>query len=102
MPAERALTTHARCYLKGANGPSMLGVNAVMLAVVCKRMQQLIAMLEPAVHREKDTTHKTLETMCNARALQCLVSCTNGCNIVALRLGDHATNKMLGVVGSKV
>ena len=102
MPAERALTTLARCYLKGANGPSMLGVNAVMLAVVCKRMQQLIAMLEPAVHREKDTTHKTLETMCNARALQCLVSCTNGCNIVALRLGDHATNKMMGVVGSKV
>ena len=78
--------------LKGANGPSMLGVNAVMLAVVCKRMQQLITMLEPAVHRGKDTTNKTWKTMCNARALQCLESCTNGCNIVALRLGDHATN----------
>ena len=80
----------------------MLGVNAVMLAVVCKRMQQLITMLEPAVHRGKDTTHKTLETMCNPRALQCLESCTNGSNIVALRLGDHATNEMLRVVGSKV
>ena len=50
----------------------MLGVNAVMLAVVCKRMQQLITMFQPAVHRGKDTTHKTLETMCNARALQSL------------------------------
>ena len=40
-----------------------------MLAVVCKRMQQLPTMLGPAVHRGKDTTYKTLETgMCNARA----------------------------------
>ena len=88
--------------LKRANGPSMLGVNAVILAVVCKRIQQLITMLEPAVHRGKDATHKTLETTCNARAFQCLESCTNGSNIVALRLGDHGTNEMLGVVGSKV
>jgi len=31
-------------------------------------MQQLPTMLGPAVHCGKDTTHKTLETMCNARA----------------------------------
>ena len=28
-----------------------------VLAVVCKRMQQLPTMLGPAVHRRKDTTH---------------------------------------------
>ena len=33
--------------------------------VVCKQLQTLLG---PAVHRGKDTTHKTLETMCNARA----------------------------------
>ena len=40
-----------------------------MLAVVCKRVQQLPTMLGPVVHHGKDTNHKTLETMCNARAL---------------------------------
>ena len=40
--------------------PTMLGVVACVLAVVCKRMQQLPTMLEPAVHRGKDTTHKSL------------------------------------------
>ena len=38
-----------------------------VLAVVCKRVQQLPTRLGPAVHRGKDTTHKTLETMCNER-----------------------------------
>ena len=33
----------------------MLGVVACVLAVVCKRMQQLPTMLGPAVHRGKDT-----------------------------------------------
>ena len=33
---------------------------ACVLAVVCKRMQQLLIMLGPAVHRGKDTTHKSL------------------------------------------
>ena len=33
---------------------------ARVLAVVCKRMQQLPTMLGPAVHRGKDTTHKSL------------------------------------------
>ena len=40
--------------------PTMLGIVACMLAVVCKRMQQLPTMLGPAVHRGKDTTHKSL------------------------------------------
>ena len=35
-------------------------VVACMLAVVCKWMQQLPTMLGPAVHRGKDTTHKSL------------------------------------------
>ena len=39
---------------------TMLTVVACELAVVCKRMQQLPTMLGPAVHRGKDTTHKSL------------------------------------------
>ena len=39
---------------------TMLAVVACVLAVVCKRMQQLPTMLGPAVHRGKDTTHKSL------------------------------------------
>ena len=39
---------------------TVLGVVASMLAVVCKRMQQLPTMLGPAVHRRKDTTHKSV------------------------------------------
>ena len=49
-------------------GSTMLGVVASVLAVECTRMQQLPTMLGPAVHRGKDTTHKTLKTMCNLRA----------------------------------
>ena len=48
-------------------GPTMLGVVTSVLAVVCKRMQQLPTMLGPAVHGGKDTTHKTLETTCVMR-----------------------------------
>ena len=40
--------------------PTMLGVVACVLAVLCKRMQQLPTMLGSAVHRGKDTTHKSL------------------------------------------
>ena len=39
--------------------PRMLGVVACVLAVVCKRMQQLPTLLGPAVNCGKDTTHKT-------------------------------------------
>ena len=63
----------------------MLGVAACVLAVVCKQMQQLQAMLGPAVHRGKGMTYKTLETMCNV--------CTNGRNMY------HLT--MLRVVGQE-
>ena len=87
-------------------GPTMLRVVASVLAVVCKRMQQLLTILGPAVHRGKDTTHKTLETMCHARAWpqQCWksFSCANGSNIVALRFNNHGTKEMLGVMGSNV
>ena len=40
--------------------PTMLGIVACVLAVVCKRMQQLTTMLGPAVRRGKDTTPKSL------------------------------------------
>ena len=61
-------------------------------------------MLGPAVHCEKDTTHKSLYTMHNKRAWpqQCWKSCANGSNIVALCFGDHGTKEMLGVVGWNV
>ena len=53
------------CVQTGATTPNivgatMLGVVACVLAVVCKRMQQLLTMLGPAVHRGKHTTHKSL------------------------------------------
>ena len=72
--------------------------------VVYKRMQHLPTMLVPAVHCGKDVTHKTLETMRNARASpqQCWKSCANRSNIVAPRLGVHRTKEMLGVVSVKV
>ena len=40
--------------------PTMLRVVASVLAVVCKWMQQLPTMFGRAVHRGKDTTHKSL------------------------------------------
>ena len=62
-------------------------------------------MLGHSVYCGKDTTHKTLETMCDdacAWLQQCWKSCVNGSNFVALSFGDHATREMLGVVGSNV
>ena len=81
--------------------PTMLGVVACVLAVVCKRMQQLPTSLGPTVHRGKNTTHKSLKSMRNECAWpqQCWKSFANGSNIVALRFGDHGTKEMLGVVG---
>ena len=80
---------------------TMLGVVA---PVACKRMQQLPTSLGPAVHRGKDTTHKSLWSMRNERALpqQCWKSYANGSNIVALRFSDHRTKEMLGVIGWNV
>ena len=67
-------------------------------------MQQLPTPLAPAVHPGKETTYKTLETMCIARVWpqQCWKSSANGSNIFALRLGDHGTKEMLGGTVSKV
>ena len=61
-------------------------------------------MLGPVFHRGKDTTLKTLETMCNARAWpqQCWKNGANGSNIAALLFDDHGTKEMLGDVDSKV
>ena len=77
----------------------MLGVVAPVLAVVCKRMQQLSTMLGPAVHREKDTTHTTLQIQIRQPSW-CARDPNNfgrgGCK------GDHRTKEMLGVVDSKV
>ena len=81
-------------------GSTMLGVVASVLAVVCKRMQQLPTTLGAAVHRGKDTTHKTLETMCHARTWpqQCWksFSCANGSNSVALRFSDLRDKRNVG------
>ena len=45
--------------------------------IVCKWLPQLPSMLGLAVHRGKDTTHTTLQTMCNACAWlqQCWKNC---------------------------
>ena len=61
-------------------GPRMLGVVASVLAMVWKRTKNLSTISGPAVHRGKDTTHKTFETICNARGWpqQCWKSCANG------------------------
>ena len=85
-------------------GSTMIRVVAPVLAVVWKRMQYLPTMLGPTVQREKDTTHKTFETMFIARARpqQCRKSCANGSIIVALRFGNQGIKEMLGVVGLKV
>ena len=77
--------------------PTMLRVVTCMLAVVCKRMQQLPTMLGAALHRGKDTTHKSLLTMRNERARpqKCWKSCANGSNIIALRFGDQKCWELL-------
>ena len=53
-------TCKGRNELSTLLAAAVLGVDESVLAVVCKRMQQLPTMLGPAVHRGKDTTHKTL------------------------------------------
>ena len=65
--------------------PALLGVVVFVLAVVCKRMQKFPTMLGATVHRGRDKSHKTLESMCNARTWhqKCWESCANGSNIIA-------------------
>ena len=72
--------------------PTVLGVVASVLVVVCKRMQQLPTLLGPTVHRGKDLNKPIVWPQ------QCWKSCANGSNIVALRFGDHGTKEMFGVV----
>ena len=64
---------------------ALMGVAAFVLAVVCKRMQQYPTMLGATVHPGRDESHKTLESMGNARTWhqQCWESCANGSNIIA-------------------
>ena len=52
-------------------------------------MESKRGMLGLAVHRGKDTTHKTWETICDALAWpeKCWKSSANGPSIVALRFG---------------
>ena len=81
----------------------MLGVVACVLAVVCKRMQQLPTMFGPTVHRGKDTTHKSLLTMRNECAWPNNVGRAVQTNPTLLRrFGDHGTKEILGVVGWKL
>ena len=77
------------------NFATLLGAVACVLAVVCKRMQQLPTTLGPAVHHGKDTTQKTLEITCNAQAWpqQCWKSCAIGSNIVALATPRRSRSK---------
>ena len=55
-------------------------VEPTMLGVVGNGVQVDVTMFAPTVYRGEDTTHKTLETMFNARAWpqQCWKSCENG------------------------
>ena len=76
--------------------PTILGVVASVLVVVCKRMQQLPTMLGPTVHCGKDTS------LCKP----CVTSVRGPNNIgravqtdPTLRFGDHGTKEMLVVVG---
>ena len=64
-------------------------------------MQQLPAMLGPAVHRrEKDTDHKTSMHVRGPNHVGTAMH--YGPNIVRLRFGDHTTKEILRVVSSKV
>ena len=56
-----------KLYTNG-RGQQCLEFLTSVLPVECTRIQQLPTMLVPAVHCGKDTTHKTLKSMCNLRA----------------------------------
>ena len=63
---EDGLISDLRLCANGPNivAPAMLEVVACVLAVVCKRMQQLPKSLGTAVHRGKNTTHKSFCNPC--------------------------------------
>ena len=50
-------------------GSTMFGVFNLRVASGVNAVPQLPSMLGPAVHRGKDTTHKTLKTMCGPNNL---------------------------------
>ena len=82
-------------------GPTMLRVVSFVLAVVCKRMQQLPTMLGAAVHRRgKDTDHKTSMRVSGPNNIGRAMHYAS--NIVGIRFGDHRTKEILRVVSSKV
>ena len=58
----------AKTIYKRGRGQQCLQFLTSMLPVECTLMQQLPSMLGPAVHCWKDTTHKSLKSMCNLRA----------------------------------
>ena len=87
--------------------PTMLGVVASVLSVVCKRMQQLPTMLVHHACWSITRSHRiavSKETICSAHACpqQCTKSFANGSIIVAIRFGDHETKEMRKLFGSKV
>ena len=63
--------------------PTMLGVAASVLAVLCKWMHQVPTILGPAVNLGKDTTYTTLETMCNARVAPTMLEGLEGSAVQA-------------------
>ena len=65
--------------------PTTLGVVASVLAVVCKRTQQLPTMFGPAVQRGKDPSRGPRK---------CWRSSANGSKIVELRFGDQGTKEV--------
>ena len=68
-------------------------------------MQQLPTMLVPALHRGKDTTHKTLKTMCNLRAWPQQLTLEEVCKRIqhcCATLRRSQKKEMLEVVGSKL
>ena len=79
----------------------MLRVVSFVLAVVCKRMQQLPTMLGAAVHRRgKDTDYKTSMRVSGPNNIGRAMHYAS--NIVGIHFGDHRTKEILRVVSSKV
>ena len=78
----------------------MLRVVSFVLAVVCKRMQQLPTMLGAAVHRHwKDTDHKTSMRVSGPNNIGRAMHYAS--NIVGLCFGDHRTKEFWELLGQK-
>ena len=77
----------------------MLWVVAFVLAVMCKRMQQLPTMLVPEVHRGKDTDHKT--SMCVRGPNNVGRAMHYGSNIFGLRRSQNKLKKFWELLAQK-